>query len=71
VAKRWGTQALKQDGEVRRAHGVKEARPLRKQRPFGSNPNVAISLDCAPGRVLRMNSFLSMHLLSGGTLSDS
>jgi hypothetical protein len=68
VAKRWGTQSLKEDSEVSRAHGVKASRPFRKQRPFGSNPNVAISLDCAPGRVLRMTSPLRMHPLSNGTI---
>ena len=71
MAKLWGTQALKQDGEVRWAHGVRATRPLRKQRPSCSNPTVSFSLACAPRRVLRIRGALSMPRLSGGTLSDS
>jgi hypothetical protein len=71
MAKLWGTQALKQDGEVRWAHGVRATRPLRKQRPSCSNPTVSFSLACAPRRVLRIRGALSMPRLSSGTLSDS
>ena len=64
MARRWGTQALKQDREVRGAHGVKAHIRFASG---GSNPNVSISLECAPGRVVRIPSALPQ--LSSGTPS--